>query len=343
MDSEVISIIVPVYNVEKYLNQCLNSITNQTYKNLEIILVDDGSTDTSGSICDEYAKRDARIKVIHKENGGVSSARNVGLNIATGNYIGFVDSDDWIELNMYEFMIKKMQECKVDLVRCSHVKELDGNSIISKEYFNEEGIYDLNTNRKEILSAFINAKLNGYLPLIIVKREYALSIQPLNESVAMREDLIWMFELFCKIKTFYYCATPFYHYNINFNSASKAIENQKRNILQLFIVYDELYKILGQYSFLNELESYLKINLFYILSYYLNKYIYASRDKGFLKELRENKEFENLIYTVGVKHYSLVNKIILFLFQKRQYGLLYTFCMIREFMKKKILGSELWT
>lgn len=96
MADEKVSVIVPVYNVEKYLRRCLDSIINQTYQNLEIILVDDGSPDNCGSICDEYAQRDERIQVIHKENGGLSSARNAALDIATGNFITFIDSDDWV-------------------------------------------------------------------------------------------------------------------------------------------------------------------------------------------------------------------------------------------------------
>ena len=92
---KLISIIVPVYNVEKYLEQCLDSIIGQTYKNLEIILVDDGSTDSSGAICDRYAEQDKRIRVIHRENGGVCAARNTALEAVTGDYIGFVDPDDW--------------------------------------------------------------------------------------------------------------------------------------------------------------------------------------------------------------------------------------------------------
>ena len=99
-----ISVIVPVYNVEKYLDNCINSIVNQTYDNLEILLVDDGSKDNSGSLCDEWALRDNRIKVIHKQNGGASSARNAGLDAATGEYIGFVDADDYIDIDMYEIM-----------------------------------------------------------------------------------------------------------------------------------------------------------------------------------------------------------------------------------------------
>ena len=111
--NSLISVIVPVYNVEDYLDRCIESIINQTYKNLEIILVDDGSTDSSGKKCDEYALRDGRIKVFHKENGGVSSARNMGLDIATGDYIGFVDSDDLLEHNMYEMLLNNAEKHNV--------------------------------------------------------------------------------------------------------------------------------------------------------------------------------------------------------------------------------------
>ena len=115
---DLISIIVPVYNVEKYLEKCIESIVNQTYQNLEILLIDDGSTDCSGKICDEYAQKDKRIKVIHKENGGVSSARNKGLAEATGEYIGFVDGDDYIDKNMYEIMLKEIKKDTIEFVMC---------------------------------------------------------------------------------------------------------------------------------------------------------------------------------------------------------------------------------
>lgn len=114
--STLISIIVPVYNVEEYLPRCLDSILDQTYKNLEIILVDDGTKDASDKICDGYAAKDSRIKVIHKENGGLSSARNAGIDIAKGEYLGFVDSDDWIEPEMYETLLSLAQKYDVKLV-----------------------------------------------------------------------------------------------------------------------------------------------------------------------------------------------------------------------------------
>ena len=120
MDKEqpLISVIVPVYNVEKYLKKCVDSITSQTYKNLEILLVDDGSTDSSGQICNEFEKNDARIKVIHKKNRGLSDARNAGLDRAKGQYYAFIDSDDYIREDMFEKMIKKAESEDFDLVCC---------------------------------------------------------------------------------------------------------------------------------------------------------------------------------------------------------------------------------
>lgn len=112
----LISVIVPVYNVEEYLPRCVDSILAQTYRNLEVILVDDGTKDASDQICDEYAAKDPRIKVIHKENGGLSSARNAGINVARGEYFGFVDSDDWIEPEMYEQMLDLAKKHNVKLV-----------------------------------------------------------------------------------------------------------------------------------------------------------------------------------------------------------------------------------
>lgn len=117
-DSELISIIVPIYNVDRYLRRCIESIINQTYKNIEIILVDDGSSDSSPEICDKYKEKDSRIIVIHKENGGLSSARNAGLEVAKGTLIGFVDSDDYIASDMYEKLKANMDKYSSDISAC---------------------------------------------------------------------------------------------------------------------------------------------------------------------------------------------------------------------------------
>lgn len=134
----LISVIVPVYNVEKYLRRSVNSIRNQTYTNLEIILIDDGSTDQSGVICEQFKELDKRIKVIHQRNGGLSAARNTGIQNATGDYLGFVDSDDYIESDMYELMIEKLLSTKASLVicDCEKIDGIEGNKI-------EEGLLPL--------------------------------------------------------------------------------------------------------------------------------------------------------------------------------------------------------
>ncbi len=129
---ELISVIVPVYNVKNYLDRCLLSIMNQSYKNLEIIIIDDGSTDESGKVCDQYAKKDKRIKVFHKDNEGLSSARNYGLDVAIGDYIGFIDSDDYVEEDMYELLLASMEE-KTDLVCCGTIYKFHDRSNISKK------------------------------------------------------------------------------------------------------------------------------------------------------------------------------------------------------------------
>ena len=140
---ELISVIVPVYNVESYVAECIESIQNQTYMNLEIIIVNDGSTDASGDICDQYAAYDERIQVIHKENAGVSAARNTGIESANGDYIGFVDSDDYIAPTMYEDMLKLMAEHDLDIIECTAFRNngdtnIEGCNDGSLEIFNRD-------------------------------------------------------------------------------------------------------------------------------------------------------------------------------------------------------------
>ena len=146
---KLISVIVPVYNVEEYVEKCVLSIINQTYKNLEIILVDDGSTDNSGKICDEIAIKDNRIKVIHKKNGGLSDARNVGIDIAKGDYLGFVDSDDYIDPDMYSILLNNMNLTFSDISTCGRVivnnesYKIEYTDNITKCLTNNEAIKDL--------------------------------------------------------------------------------------------------------------------------------------------------------------------------------------------------------
>lgn len=139
MDGSLISVIIPIYNVEQYLDDCVTSVVNQSHKNLEIILVDDGSPDNCPKKCDDWVKRDNRIKVVHKKNGGLSSARNAGLDVATGDYIGFVDSDDYIAPNMYSDLLDSL-ECDSGNIAVANGRILEDRNGVIKPYKKEWAI-----------------------------------------------------------------------------------------------------------------------------------------------------------------------------------------------------------
>ena len=153
MSNEKISIVVPVYNVEKYVSKCIESIINQTYSNLEIILINDGSTDISGCICDYYAKKDNRIIVVHQNNQGLSMARNNGINISTGDYIGFVDSDDWIEIDMFEVLFKNIVNFDANISICDYSSVYENGKNDRKDLSQIQSIITL--KGKDILHYFL--------------------------------------------------------------------------------------------------------------------------------------------------------------------------------------------
>lgn len=152
--NDLISVIVPVYNVEKYLHKCINSIINQTYKNIEIILIDDGSTDHSGKICDEYRLIDSRIRVVHKNNGGLSSARNAGIDICSGKYIAFVDGDDYIAEDMYEYLYNNRVE--KGIVACGIADDFKYEIV----YSHKDGIVEF--NNIESIQVYLDLQLSIY-------------------------------------------------------------------------------------------------------------------------------------------------------------------------------------
>lgn len=142
MEFPLISVIIPVYNVEKYLKRCVDSVIQQTYPRLDIVLVDDGSKDKSGYICEEYKEKDSRIRVVHKENGGLSDARNAGIDIAEGRYITFIDSDDYVATDYVEFLYGFLNKYNADISGCFHRKFTDGQQIITFESKREEFFFD---------------------------------------------------------------------------------------------------------------------------------------------------------------------------------------------------------
>lgn len=153
-----ISIIIPVYNVEKYLATCLDSVINQTYKNLEILLIDDGSTDSSGLICEQYSKKDTRIKTIHKKNGGLSDARNVGISYASGDYISFIDSDDFIDINTFTILDQYIKQYNADIITFNYYDYYNKDKISPHLLFNNLKFY----SQQEFHSTFTKDLFNKY-------------------------------------------------------------------------------------------------------------------------------------------------------------------------------------
>ena len=217
MNSIKISVIIPVYNVEKYIKKAIESVINQTYKNLEIILVDDGSTDNSGFICDEYANIDERITVIHKENGGIVSARKTGINFANGDYAVNLDPDDWIEATAYEQVVKIIEERHPDIIAYGMKKEFNG-FIESQPIQLAEGQY----NQNEFWIAFCNkvSKYPFYEQPIdmsqcdkVVKTELFKKHQSnCNEALKKNVDDAVIFPMLLDMKSIYIESRCWYHY-----------------------------------------------------------------------------------------------------------------------------------
>ena len=217
MNNALLSIIVPIYNKEDYLRQCLDSIINQSYTNFEVLLVNDGSTDSSGIICQEYSERDSRFRYIEKKNGGVSSARNLGLELSEGAYITFIDSDDWIEFNYLEVLYNALRENNTDVAISSYKSYyLDGNFYL-RVYSNqeEEFLRIGKRNRDVFLEEFPKlGKLNHDFHCIaskLFKREL-LESQKFDESINYGEDLYFFFNLYLKIQSIIYVKEATYIY-----------------------------------------------------------------------------------------------------------------------------------
>lgn len=215
---EKISVIIPVYNTEEHLHRCIDSILGQTYSNLEILLINDGSTDNSGSICDEYAQNDARVKVIHQGNKGQSVARNVGVKNATGQYIIYVDSDDWIDLEMYTTMMDVMIANNQEIVECGEVHRYEDTET-KPPNAGEMVIEDQLTALKRIIAnqAFSVCRR-------LCHRDIITQIEFLEATFA--EDVYYTVETISRVKSIAVMPYPFYNYY-------KANESTTRGAYQL--------------------------------------------------------------------------------------------------------------
>lgn len=213
--NDLISIIVPVCNVEKYLKKCVDSILNQTYRNIEVILIDDGSPDNCGKICDEYAQQDSRVKVMHIKNGGVSNARNIGIEMSVGQYIGFVDSDDVISEEMYEKLLQVALENNADIVQCNYCYLFEDDHTENMERkINNKKIDSVD----EVKRAFINGLIYPSVATKLFKKEIVRNIR-FNTALKVAEDRLFVFECCCKSSKVVLIDDVLYYYFQRENSA----------------------------------------------------------------------------------------------------------------------------
>lgn len=206
---EKISVIVPIYNVAQYLDQCVESIVNQTYKNLEIILVDDGSTDDSGKLADLWKIKDERIKVVHKVNGGLSDARNAGVEVATGQLIGYVDSDDWIDTTMYEKLYNAMKEYATPIAACQFTDAIDG-VIQPVEHSNKTILFEGHDFLRQILSNEEKPRLSNSVWKFLYRKEVIGNI--IFDKGHLYEDAMYTFPICIKQKCIPFVDEPLYYY-----------------------------------------------------------------------------------------------------------------------------------
>lgn len=241
-EQKLISVVVPIYNVEKYLEEALNSIVNQTYKNLQIILIDDGSTDQSGVLCDKYAKRDNRITVIHQKNSGAGAAKNTGLELIKGDYFSIIDSDDYIELNMYEKMIGYMESYHADVVQCLFRnvfvnRRVDRNFIIKSKPI-----------RKIRRNKFLKEYLYDWKYAIFANKIFKTSLLknirfPVGRKI---DDEFFTYKLICNAE--YVVNTKEVFYNYRMRQSSVMNENaDKRLILDRIDCFVERYEYVSEH------------------------------------------------------------------------------------------------
>lgn len=225
-----ISVVVPIYNVQSYLERCIESIQNQTFKELEILLIDDGSTDQSGAIANYYAEKDSRIKVIHKKNGGLSDARNRGMQIATGEYIFFLDSDDWIALDTLEVLLDNIQSYDADIAVCGFYYAYDTSLWIDKRYWSTKQDRWLFNNEDAMKALIENTQIKNFAWGKLYKREMIQDI-PFKKGVLF-EDIFWQHQVFARSKRCIYIQEPKCYYYQRDNSIVGHFNIKKLDMLR---------------------------------------------------------------------------------------------------------------
>jgi glycosyltransferase involved in cell wall biosynthesis len=296
----IVSVIVPIYKVEKYIHRCIESILHQTYAHLDIILVNDGSPDRCGEIADEYERQDSRIRVIHKENGGLSDARNAGMRTALGEYTVFLDSDDWLEPTMIEELLRCSHVHQADLVQSAFYYAHDDKLLFDSKNYSDDGSTLLLSNQEAIYELIKNDKVKNFAWGKLYRTELIKDI-PFKKGVLF-EDVFWAHQVMKRVKTFVLLHKPLCHY---YQRSDSIVSSYSIRNLDILTGLKERLEFVKKHYPHYQNEAYISILQNSLLHYnllFLNRNI----DKGALrrKEIKKyiqinNHSFKNAIEEIS--------------------------------------------
>ena len=341
MNKIKLSIIIPCYGVEKYLDRCMKTIVNQTIKDIEIILVDDGSPDRVPQLCDEWAKKDSRIRVIHKQNGGLGFARNSGLDVATGEYVAFVDSDDYVDSSMYETLWNEACASNADVVFCGFKTEQrngiwkDSNEVSSRTEWKNE---DVRNFMLDMIACAPYVKEERKFQMSVWHSIYRRSIIEDNsirfhsEREVVSEDIPFQVDFLTKAKKVVYLPQTFYFYCLNGTSLTATFKPEK------YARFKALYRLLN--SQLSDMdETQLRTDRFfigYVRSYLLHLYATNFADKiQQVRKICNDDIWVDIHHRYKPSYLSAYPRIIFSFIINKNVNLLANFCKLVNFMKRR--------
>ncbi|MDT0607844.1 glycosyltransferase family 2 protein [Croceitalea rosinachiae] len=305
MTPPLVSVIVPIYRIEDYLPKCIESLLNQSFSNFELILVDDGSPDNCPTICDKYAQKDTRIKVVHKENGGLLSARKTGLTNAKGKYVSYVDGDDWVDKYYLDVLFKLAEVNSSDLVVTGHFREFDGKIETIKPHYT--GIFDEAEIQSSILpkiiynGRFCEHEVSTYVWNKLFRRDLLMEVLfDVPNEIIMGEDAAITYAYLARSKKLTISKIPLYYYRQRHDSIVKSIENPTMEYYRLGLLMNFLKKKLGPVLQENNLNRQL---LYYLYSQILVRsggMIYDDSEKVFFNPfLNVEQNSKVVVYSSG--------------------------------------------
>lgn len=327
-----VSIILPIYNGEKYLNKCINSVLNQTYENIELICINDGSKDKTLNVLQSY--KDHRIKIIDKNNSGVSDTRNLGISNATGDYIAFIDADDFYNEQFIEKMVFYIEKYNVDAVRCNYEVINNNDKLLEKgnltSYSNKK--YDDDSIKKIILPLLLKGSIPCFSCLLLIKREKIKNVF-FPTDIHMMEDVIFYIDLLTQLKSLYICDNILYTVMYNDKGATNLSANYERNIFDIIDVNKYIKNIIKEKN-LDSQTNLINIdlnNLNAISDFIFKHYLYVKKDTITLcKKLSKNDDFENMLTVTNLSLISFEKRKILQYIKSKSFYKLNIFFKLRK-------------